>query len=138
MSATTSPITPEAFQLAIADLELEQLHVESARLHNSIYHLERSNIALEEFKDDEDCRIAIGENVATIERQRERIEMIRVEVEKRGFMMTCGKRKEEATAATTCGAPEANGNAGGDSEAGRNQQNSTESGGGDEEEGVYL
>ncbi|KAF8253462.1 hypothetical protein K440DRAFT_519269, partial [Wilcoxina mikolae CBS 423.85] len=72
------------FQLAIADLELEQLHAESARLHNSIYHLERSNIALEEFKDDGDCRIAIGENITTIERQRARIEMIRAEVEKRG------------------------------------------------------
>ncbi|KAA8894860.1 hypothetical protein FN846DRAFT_972314 [Sphaerosporella brunnea] len=100
MSSTSAPIAPEAFQAAIADLELEQLHAEASRLQNSIFHLERSNIALEEFRDDEDCRLAIQENVETIARQTERIDMIRNEVEKRGFSMPCGEREEEGMAAT--------------------------------------
>jgi len=64
--------------------------------------------------------------------------MIRAEVEKRGFLMPCGDRKEEVTVVTANGAPETNGNVGENAEVSRSQQNSTESGGGDEEEGVYL
>jgi hypothetical protein len=89
------PQPQESFLEAITDLELEQLHVESSRLQNSIFHLERSNIALEEFRDDEDCRQAIQENVETIARQNERVQMIKNEVERRGFLMPCGERKED-------------------------------------------
>jgi hypothetical protein len=64
--------------------------------------------------------------------------MIRAEVEKRGFMMPCGERREEATVVAANGAPETNDNVGRNIEEGINQQNSTEPGSGDEEEGVYL
>jgi hypothetical protein len=91
----------ESFLEAITDLELEQLHAESSRLQNSIFHLERSNIALQEYCDDEDCRLAIQENKDTIARQMERVQMIRCEVERRGFLMPCGERIEEEGADTS-------------------------------------
>ncbi|KAI5813199.1 hypothetical protein BZA77DRAFT_296181 [Pyronema omphalodes] len=149
MSATSNPITPESFQLAIRELDLELLHRESSRLQNSIYHLQRSNIALEEVKDDEDCAIAIRENLETIQRQQERVQMIRDEVERRGFGAPCGERKEEVDETHTHanGVVETNGVGGAtengisDSSAGGNgvrQDPAVESSTGEEEEGIYL
>lgn len=74
----------------IRDLELEQLHAEAARLQLSLYHLRRSQIALEEFRDDPVCRSAIEDNVVVISYQVERIDLIRLEVERRGFSMEHG------------------------------------------------
>lgn len=104
MSTSSAPITPvtafqyacfffnranissqEAFLRAIRQLELEQLYAEAARLQNSIYHLNRSIIALEEFESDPDCKEAINDNRDTIQRQTERVEMIVAEVARRGF-----------------------------------------------------
>ncbi|RPB04099.1 hypothetical protein L873DRAFT_1786369 [Choiromyces venosus 120613-1] len=85
MSATSAPITPEVFLVAIKDLELEQLHAEAARLQNSLYHLARSNIALQEFQNDPVLKEAIDDNEATIQRQRQRVQMIVEEIQRRGF-----------------------------------------------------
>jgi hypothetical protein len=65
-------------------LGIPQLHAEISRLQNSIFHLERSIEALKEFKDEEDCKLAIDENVVTIQRQRERVLMIEEEIAIRG------------------------------------------------------
>ncbi|KAI5852002.1 hypothetical protein BZA05DRAFT_445167 [Tricharina praecox] len=131
MSATSNPITPQSFLIAIADLQLDQLHAESARLHNSIYHLERSNNALEEFPSDEDCRAALRENMVTIGHQQERVQLIKEEVERRGFLMPCGEKKEEqqtnGVGGSGGGGTAANGN--------RAEENGLQT---EEEEGVYL
>lgn len=113
--------------------------------------MQRSNIALEEVKDDEDCAIAIRENVETIQRQQERVQMIRDEVERRGFSAPCGERKEEVDEthtranglAETNGVGEVteNGVSGSSTEAnGVRQDPAVESGTREEEEeeGVYL
>ncbi|KAG0637566.1 hypothetical protein HOY80DRAFT_972111 [Tuber brumale] len=85
MSATSAPITPEAFLVAIKELELEQLHAEAARLQNSLYHLARSNIALQEFQNDPELKEAIDDNEITIQRQKQRVQMILEEIQRRGF-----------------------------------------------------
>ncbi|KAG0135992.1 hypothetical protein HOY82DRAFT_118933 [Tuber indicum] len=85
MSATSAPITPEAFLVAIKELELEQLHAEAARLQNSLYHLARSNVALQEFQNDPELKEAIDDNEITIQRQKQRVQMILEEIQRRGF-----------------------------------------------------
>ncbi|PWW73823.1 hypothetical protein C7212DRAFT_347417 [Tuber magnatum] len=85
MSATSAPITPEAFLVAIKELELEQLHAEAARLQNSLYHLARSNIALQEFQNDPELKEAIADNEITIQRQKQRVQIIVEEIQRRGF-----------------------------------------------------
>ncbi|KAF8454232.1 hypothetical protein BGX38DRAFT_352682 [Terfezia claveryi] len=89
MSATSLPITPEAFLAALENLSISQLRLESHRLLNSIYHLRRSNITLlsDDFASDPDCQDAVRENEEVIRRQEERVAMIRSEVERRGFRM---------------------------------------------------
>lgn len=77
------------FAAAIAELELDQLHTEASRLKNSLYHLERSNVQLEEFRDDPDCIEALRENARTAERQLQRVRLIEAEIEKRGFPVEC-------------------------------------------------
>ncbi|KAF8420833.1 hypothetical protein EV426DRAFT_719117 [Tirmania nivea] len=92
MNASTLPITPESFLAAIENLSVPQLHLESHRLLNSIYHLRRSNITLlsDDFSDDPECQAAVRENEEVIRRQEERIAIIRSEVERRGFRMEHG------------------------------------------------
>lgn len=69
---------------------MEQLHAEATRLQLSLYHLRRSQIALEEFRDDPICRSAIEDNEVVIANQVDRIDLIRLEVERRGFSMEHG------------------------------------------------
>lgn len=64
---------------------MEQLHAETSRLRNSLYHLARSNIALQEFQNDPELKEAIGDNEITIQRQKERVQMIAEEIQRRGF-----------------------------------------------------
>lgn len=80
----------EFFLQAIRDLGLEQLHAETARLQLSLYHLRRSQVQLEEFRDDPVCRAAIEDNEVVIKHQVDRIDLIRLEVERRGFSMEHG------------------------------------------------
>ncbi|KAF3914480.1 hypothetical protein AA313_de0205191 [Arthrobotrys entomopaga] len=87
MSASAAPIPLDQFAQALLDLEIPQLHLEASRLQNSLYHLERSNTTLEEYPDDEDCRDAIRYNQGVIEQQKQRIELITLELGRRGVRM---------------------------------------------------
>lgn len=100
MSAETQPISADRFALAIQDLPVENLYAKAQELANSISHLERSNQQLQEYIDsirsdttlpentrqegDKDCAEAIHENTIVIERQKERIDLLKREVERRG------------------------------------------------------
>jgi hypothetical protein len=101
MATAPRPITTEQFTLAIQDLPLENVYAKAAEIQNSISHLQRSNAQLKEFSDsirndasiegetreevgDRECLEAIRENEEVIERQRERIALLRQEVERRG------------------------------------------------------
>ncbi|KAL8955121.1 MAG: hypothetical protein Q9193_006901 [Seirophora villosa] len=87
MSASAAPIPLERFADAIAELPLDNLHAKAAELRNSIIHLVASNEQLQEYADDGDaeCADAIQENEDVIERTRDRIMLLRNEVENRGF-----------------------------------------------------
>jgi hypothetical protein len=100
MSSEARPITSAAFAAALTDLPVENLYAKAFELNNSIAHLEHSNIQLKEYSDsikndtslsedvrqggDRDCEDAIKENDVVIARQKERIELLKAEVERRG------------------------------------------------------
>ena len=101
MASAPRPITTEQFTLAIRDLPLENLYTKAAEIQNSIAHLQRSNAQLKEFSDsirndasiegatreevgDRECLEAMRENEEVIERQRERVGLLREEVQRRG------------------------------------------------------
>ncbi|KKZ65751.1 hypothetical protein EMCG_08457 [[Emmonsia] crescens] len=91
MSATATPITPQAFAEALKSLPLSSLYAKASELRNSIAHLQRSNDELaryiaEDSPDgrDKDCEDAIRENEVVIVRMQGRIELLKVEVEGRG------------------------------------------------------
>lgn len=85
MSQTTRPISPSTFRDAIADLAIGNLHAKAAEIQNSINHLQVSNDAMLEFPDDSDMKEAIEENGEVIQRMKDRILMLRQEVERRGM-----------------------------------------------------
>ncbi|MCJ1343920.1 hypothetical protein MMC31_002118 [Peltigera leucophlebia] len=89
MSSSANPISPAHFSSAIKDLPLGNLHSSAAELRNSIAHLRSSNEQLRPFAEgddaDEDCADAIKENEEVIERMEGRIEMLKAEVEARGY-----------------------------------------------------
>ncbi|KAI4125631.1 MAG: hypothetical protein LQ338_004158 [Usnochroma carphineum] len=87
MSANAAPIPLERFAEAIAELPLENLRAKAAELRNSITHLMSSNQQLQEYANDgdRDCADAIRENEEVIERMEMRINLLRTEVEQRGF-----------------------------------------------------
>jgi hypothetical protein len=100
MSSEARPITPAAFAAALTDLPVENLYAKAFELSNSIAHLEHSNTQLQEYSDsikndtslsedvrrdgDRDCEEAIKENDVVISRQKERIGLLKAEVERRG------------------------------------------------------
>jgi hypothetical protein len=84
MSATSTPIPPSAFALAIRDLPLPNLHFKAAEIRNQVAHLIASNEQLKEFVDDEDCKEAIAENEVVMGRMKERLDLLKAEVEGRG------------------------------------------------------
>ena len=87
MSSSSQPIPPHRFAEAIKELPLSNLHSKAAEIRNSISHLEASNEQLNSYADDgdRDCAEAIQENVSVIQRMEERIRLLKVEVEGRGF-----------------------------------------------------
>ena len=87
MSGTAAPISAERFALAIEDLPLANLHLKASELRNSVAHLLYSNEQLQSYADegDRDCLDAIHENEQVLARLRERIALLRREVERRGF-----------------------------------------------------
>jgi hypothetical protein len=93
MATTSTPITPERFALAIHDLPLPSLHAKAAEIRNAIAHLVYSNEQLRPFADDgeRDCAEAIAENEEVMQRMRERIDLLRAEVEGRGMRWAEGE-----------------------------------------------
>ncbi|MCJ1327468.1 hypothetical protein MMC10_004137 [Thelotrema lepadinum] len=87
MSATSEPITLARFTAAITELPLSSLFAKGAEIRNSIAHLEVSNTELKSFADagDRDCADALEENVAVLARMQTRLELLEVEVGRRGF-----------------------------------------------------
>ncbi|PGG96264.1 hypothetical protein GX51_07900 [Blastomyces parvus] len=91
MSATSTPITSQAFAEALKSLPLSSLYAKGSELRNSVAHLQRSNDELARYiaeespnGHDKDCEDAIKENEVVIFRMQERIDLLRVEVEGRG------------------------------------------------------
>lgn len=100
MSAEARSISPASFSRALEELPAENIYSKAHEIGNSIAHLEQSNKILQEYSDsirddesvsqetrsagDKDCLDAIKENEVVIERQRERIKLLKAEVERRG------------------------------------------------------
>ena len=101
MSSEARPISTSQFVLAIQDLPLENIYSKASEIENSIAHLERSNRQLQEYSDsiksdatiggevkeevgDKECLDAIAENQVVIDRQKERVGLLRGEAERRG------------------------------------------------------
>ena len=94
MSNEAIPISPARFAEALKDLPLSTLHLKAAELRNSIAHLDYSNEQLKPFASgtepstngvpDRICVEAINENEVVIARLKERIELLKAEVESRG------------------------------------------------------
>jgi len=113
MSTETRPISPNSFATAIEDLPVENLYTKAVEINNSVAHLERSNRALQEYSDslkndesldaetrqygDKDCIEAIKENEVVIERQQERVRLLKAEVERRGQRWHEAEPKEKGT-----------------------------------------
>ncbi|KAI1094245.1 hypothetical protein F5B19DRAFT_499985 [Rostrohypoxylon terebratum] len=98
MSSETQPINPARFAEALRELSAESLALKVLELRNAIAHLDYSNAELAPFAEgraaaprepqgepDRDCADAIAENEAVIARMQDRIERVRVEVERRGL-----------------------------------------------------
>lgn len=93
MSADSRPISAAAFTEALLALPLSSLYAKLFELRNSIAHLERSNDELKGFADaspdgDKDCEEAIEENKVVVKRMEERVELVKIEMEKRGHKWT--------------------------------------------------
>lgn len=100
MSREALPITNTQFAEAIKDLPIENIYAKAYEINNSIAHLTQSNQTLQEYSDsikndtsldewtrrngDRDCLEAIEENEVVIKRQRDRVGLLKAEVERRG------------------------------------------------------
>ena len=100
MSAETRPISPASFAKALEDLPIENIYSKVHEIDNSVAHLKNSNKLLQEYSDsiksdetldaetravgDKDCLDAIRENTAVVERQQDRVRLLKAEVERRG------------------------------------------------------
>ncbi|PGH15829.1 hypothetical protein AJ79_02210 [Helicocarpus griseus UAMH5409] len=165
MSSESTPIAPAAFAEALKSLTLPSLYAKASELRNSIAHLQRSNAELARYiaEDapggrDAECEEAIGENEGVMERMRERIGLLKEEVEGRGArwseeleMGREGDGDGESAAPAAAGSNGVNGNEGGagtraassNQRAGAGSGNGTAAGrsqeeGGDGQGGVYL
>ncbi|RVD83644.1 uncharacterized protein DFL_005424 [Arthrobotrys flagrans] len=134
MSASAAPIPLDQFAAALLDLEIPQLHQESARLQNSLYHLERSNTTLAEYPDDEDCKDAIRYNQGVIEQQKQRVDIIRLELVRRGVSVGHMDLDTPEPVSSSTGDAQATSAASGSSAP----ANGAANGHAGEDEGVYL
>lgn len=137
MAAQIITINPEAFAEALKELPLSSVYAKVSELRNSIAHLHRSNAEMKDFLDasqsDEERREMEGyirENESVFASMRERLDMLRTEVERRGQSWI----EEEGDGAVKelkdgGEVPVTNG---------RLDESSGGQAGGDSEEGVYL
>ena len=100
MSSGARPISSAEFALALEGLPMENIYSKASEIANSISHLERSNRTLQDYSDsirsdtsiegatreegDRECLEAIKENEIVIQRQRDRVTLLKAEVERRG------------------------------------------------------
>ncbi|KAF3480293.1 NIF domain-containing protein [Arthroderma uncinatum] len=89
MSAESRPIDPAAFAEALQDLPLSSVFAKIAEVENSTAHLERSNLELRRFIQESpdgetECEEAVAENEVVIGRMRERVRLVKLELERRG------------------------------------------------------
>jgi hypothetical protein len=146
MAAQVFTINPEAFTEALKELPLSAVYAKVSELRNSIAHLHRSNAEMKDFleasqSDDERREMEgyIRENEGVFASMRERLDMLRIEVERRGQSWI----EEEGDGAKE---EEKEGGGDGDGVAAtngdlnlRSSSNAAGQSGGDaEEEGVYL
>ncbi|CAK4033983.1 Hypothetical predicted protein [Lecanosticta acicola] len=137
-------ISSESFAEAIKDLPLDTLYAKAAELQNSISHLLSSNIQMKPFADegDRDCVEAIEENDVVIKRHEERIELLKVEAERRGLAWSRHGDNTEEVVPKTNGATheEASGNGRlTDEELRRRlEEQMSDTVGEDDEDGVHL
>jgi hypothetical protein len=135
MAAQIITINPEAFTEALKELPLSAVYAKVSELRNSIAHLHRSNAEMKDFleasQSDEERREMEGyirENEGVFASMRERLDMLRVEVERRGQSWIEEEGDGGVKGEKEIGdAPATNGDAGHDARSG-----------GDAEEGVYL
>ncbi|RKF72805.1 hypothetical protein GcC1_092016 [Golovinomyces cichoracearum] len=95
MSDQALPISLDRFKEALQSLPAQALQLKEAELQNSIAHLNYSNEQLKpfalgreesmNFQPDQDCIDALKENEIVIVRFRDRIELVRKELERRGI-----------------------------------------------------
>ena len=103
-SSTSRPISPHQFATAIQALPLPNLHLKAAELRNSIAHLRSSNRQLQAFAEAEaearaegegeregrggggEYAEAMAENAQVVRSMEVRIDLLRREVERRGFL----------------------------------------------------
>jgi hypothetical protein len=88
MGSGARATSPTQFAAALQDLPVDSLYAKVVELQNSIAHLQRSNLELEDHAKsvggDVDCDEVIGENEGVMGRMRERIEMVKQEIRRRG------------------------------------------------------
>lgn len=140
MAAQIFTINPEAFTEALKELPLSAVYAKVSELRNSIAHLHRSNAEMKDFleasqSEDERREMEgyIRENEGVFASMRERLDMLRTEVERRGQSWIeeegDGAKEEEKGD----GVPVTNGDLNSSSNS-----NAAGQSGGDAEEGVYL
>lgn len=149
MSAEATPISAARFASALTDLPISSLYAKHVELTNNIAHLESSNKQLEDFareNDDRDCYEALLENRQVMKNFKERMDLIRKEVEEiRGLPWRPRDegevRKEEGATGLNGTAPTQNGTSAPSShglQSTQEQATGTSTQTGEEEEGVYL
>lgn len=86
MSQTSLPIAPDRFAAALESLSIPSIWLKADEIRNSLLHLRLSNSQLQEFADqgDADCAEALKENEGVVARLRERLDILKAEVEARG------------------------------------------------------
>ncbi|CZT16894.1 uncharacterized protein RCC_02729 [Ramularia collo-cygni] len=138
MSATTTPISPHLFALALKDLPLDTLHTKAAEIQNSISHLLASNTQLQPLAEagDEECKEALKENEEVVGRMRQRIDLCKAEAEGRGLRWHLGG-EEGGEVKRVEGQVNGSGSLG-DEELRRRLEETLGDDGEEDEEGVYL
>ena len=87
MSSQSRPISNPRFASAVESLPLSALHSTAAEISNSLRHLHGSNLQLQPLANQGDitCREAIDENETVMRKMRERLELLKAEVHRRGM-----------------------------------------------------
>jgi predicted RNase H-like nuclease (RuvC/YqgF family) len=148
MSTESLPITPGAFAEAIKELPLAVLYNKVSELTNSIAHLYRSNSELRAYlaesddseEDKKEIQKYVDENEVVAASMKERIELLKTEVENRGQPWIELEELKRVGDEDAEGAPNGDGTTAADAGAGAAGASGAtgEDQNGESEEGVYL